>query len=367
MRIVHRSAALLLALPLAAPPVSAEVVGRATLQIRGEPGYDASSISRLLTDGAYLGSVMPGMMPAHAFGGDEIPDDVTLLASEPAGMEILTLELTGRDDGAVRAHLAALLKNLTSIVPSRRADALQAVKTSEEALDLATSEYERMRGRLSGFVEKNGAVEPTQWLNTLRASLQKRAAELERLDLEVASGRALRDYLVETIATTPKVIEDEPGAEGIEQAESELRFLRAMVGDLLEKRTETHADVVKARQSVEQAEAKLKALKSSPVQRQQTNPRRVQLERELFEIERDLALNESRRREMKAYVDDLRDDAKRLALVESDWRDLREQVQMAEARLFGARNQLDQAKQQARQALASEWATVIAGPTYAAR
>jgi len=355
---------LLWLMTLTAPASAGDAVGRVTLQVRAEPGYDAMSVTRILSDGSYLGSVQPGLIAQTDWQQDgELTSGISVLSANAAGNEILTLSFRGSDAATVRQHLSKLVENLTGLVPSSRAEILQDLKTAEQALDLATEESERMRMRLKMFVETNGAVEPTTWLNTLRSSLMNRSHELEKLDLDTAGERALRDYLVATIAETPQFLELAQNSKDLVDAKILLDRLKEDLKEARSHQKETHPDIAQLTSKMKDAEDRLESRQANAVN-MIPNHRHQKLEMELFDVERKLALVESRRTELGKAVDGMRAEAKRLALVESEWRDLREQVGNAENRLFSTRQQVDQAKARARRALASEWAAVVAGPTF---
>ncbi|MBI4879792.1 MAG: hypothetical protein HY812_09065 [Planctomycetes bacterium] len=332
-------------------------VARVTLQVRNEPGYSAAEVAAFLADPAYLGSVRAGMVPVASQAADVFPHEVLVLTVATPGREILTLDLRGADKEAVAAGMEVLLAHLKSIVPSDRVLAREHLDAARREYEEAAEAYSRAHAALQSFVEQHVALDPEARLAQVRGSLMDQASMLQSLDLDLAGQRALRDYLVEAIAREPAEVMAGSAPVDIASLEESIERARSQL-------TALEAEFKEPIPEINRKRAELKTLETMFVSARaawpRPNPRRADLERELFSVERDLVLAESRRACLAEGVAKEQQEATQLALLAQEYQELKEALGWAEARVQHARDRLDQAS---RPAHVGEWLQVIAGPT----
>ncbi len=346
----------ILLLLFAGPARAETAVARVTLQVRNEPGYTAADVACFLADPAYLGSVYAGMVPAASYSADVFPGDVLVLTVATPGKEILTLELRGAQQGVVTAGMEGLLAHLKSIVPANRLEARVLLDAARQEHEQANEAYSKAHAALRSFTEQHVALDPDARLAQVRGSLMDLTVASQSLDLELAGQRALRDYLVEAIAREPGEIMVGPSEPRISQLERMLEVSRAELAALEADRPEASEEIAFTKESIRQREEQLaeaRAALSHP------NPRRAGLEDELFSVERELVLAESRRACLAERVAKETEESTQLALLAREHQELQEALAAAEARLHRARASLDQLF---RPQYMGEWLQVLAGP-----
>ena len=347
--------------------------GRVTLRVRTEPnGYDVSDVGRFASDPAFLGSVNPFAISADMLeDGTKIPEGLCTVRVRVAGGEILTIEARAEHPEVVRTVLDELVSNLKSIEPTTRTMARERLEAAEHELERALTVFETSQQTLRSFIEKNGAVEPGIWLQTVQKSLMDKTNQLDGADIQLAGEQALRDYLLQAISREPKQLE-EP-VEGLDKElmsyRSQLRMLEGELATLQAQHPDDHPD---DHPLLVVAQSRIQDLVSVIEQRQSAkqvsqNPIRLDLEQDLYKLERELALDENRQRLLALSVQRLRDEARRFALLDSDWRELSKVNGAADQILRQARAEHNDALRLASQKLVGEWIRVVAGPQISTR
>lgn len=339
-----------------------QTTGNVTFQVRSEPGYSAIDVQRFLQDAAYLGSVCPGAIPLHQWSGEEVPAEICVVEPAAAGGEILTVRVESGNRATVEKAMSLLIENLDSIEPSGRTQARESLERAKIELATAEQAHEQVKRALSQFVNENGAVNPSQWLNVIRNNLLERTSQLESADMQLAGSRALRDYLARAADGEPEVIVEKINENDahIVQYRQALSAAEDVLAQLRERYQDGHA-------KIKEAEIKIRDIRVALENRKNqtssfTNPRRRELEKELFKIERELVLDEHRRQFLVENVAELRAEAKRYARMESEYRELDRAFNESEQRLRLARKMHSDSLFQSDRLLAGEWIRVIAGP-----
>ncbi|MFH0944418.1 MAG: hypothetical protein V2A76_04400 [Planctomycetota bacterium] len=361
-------ATLFLGLAFLPLPVAAGAEGRITLRVRQEPnGYGVQDVARILSDGAYLGSVDADTVPPGPLASDAaIANGVCVVFARSPGGEFLTLEARAESSERVRAVLNLLVQNLQSIEPTSRTEARERLQATEQDLERARVRSEEAQKNLRAFLKENGAVNPAVWLDHLQNSLLQRAGELESVDLEVAGEQALRDYLAEVIRKEPELVEVPPslGKKEVEQYKIDLASKEQFLQIMLDGMDEKDSRVRQQRFAIENLAKEIQALTAT---RTEPNPKRVELENDLYKVERELTLDLSRQQQLARKVEQLRAETTRYALLNSDWKELSRANDQAVQLLTEARMEHEHSLKLASQSLVGEWIQVVAGPQFSAK
>lgn len=359
--------ALFLGLALVPLPVAMGAEGRITLRVRLEQnGYGVQDVARILGDGAYLGSVDASAVLAFDLeAGAELPEGACAVLARSSGGEFLTIEAQADSLELVQTVLTRLVKNLQEIEPTSRTMAREQLMAARDELEQARVRAAAAQQNLRAFLQKNGAVDPGVWLDHLQGTLLQRVGDLESVNLELAGEQALRDYLAEVIKNVPELVEVQPSLakQEVEQYKADLRSKEQFLQILLDGKGEKDSQVRMQRFAIENLAKQIQALTAT---RTELNPKRVELERELFKVERELTLDLSRQQQLKKNVEQLRADMTRYVLLNSDWRELERANDLAEKRLMDATAEHANAVRRASQTLVGEWIQVMAGPQYKA-
>lgn len=343
-------------------------IGHVTLRVRSEPnGYSVMDVASFLSDPAYLGSVDPAAISEDGLDSSaQIPEGFCTVRARVAGGEILTIEARAQQPEIVQGVIERLVSNLQSIEPTPRTMAREQLEVARQELERASTRFESSRQRLREFIQKNGAVDPGIWRQTVQQSLMQKTGQLENAEIGLAGERALREYLLEVIARESELIE-EPVSIGEQElaAYAELPLLAVELDRLKKKYKEHHPKVTQMKRTIAELSEQLQEKIGRKSVRK--NPRRVDLEHDLFKVERELALDENRQLVLAQSVQRLRDEARRYALLDSDWRELSQQNQAAEQALRQARGGHENAMRISAQHLVGEWIQVVAGPQISTR
>jgi len=366
---MKRISALILAGGLLAGDAAANTeIGRLTLRVRSEPnGYGVRDVYQFLRDPAYLGSVDPLAIPTEGLDVEETPAGLCSVEVQVAGGEMLTIQARAEEQAVVRGVLERLVANLQAIEPTSRTMAREGLAAAAEQLERATTRFATSQTELRAFIQKNGAVDPGVWLQSLQTSLLEKTNQLEHAELELAGEQALRDYLAEAIARQPGHFEEPvPGLEQeLMNYRSQLRSLEEELANQSERSTGEQPTLKVLQSKIQDLATLIEQRKDAKVMRQ--NPVRVDLERDLFQLERELALDVNRQRVLSQSVERLRDEARKYALLHSDWRELSRDNELAEQTLRQARAEHEAAQHVAAQRLVGEWIQVVAGPQFTTR
>ncbi len=358
-------AAVLVMVPaLGAPALGADaILGRVTLRIRPEPGFEAADLGRILADEGFVGSVTPDMRPVPELDEHDPPDGDgrTHVHARTPGSEILTIEVLGRDEKTVKAHLNALLASLRALRTASDPDGQGRIA----AMEARVAEAERVLAEASAertkFLDQYGGLDPAARLEIVRDALKQRTIERMDLDVSAAGDRAVRDYLAEALEKEPSSVVRV--RDDLIAVESEILAEKKRLADLLEARNETHPLVVEQRGRIETLERTLR----DPPRVETESAWHAALSDELFKTDRNLVTTESRRKFLAESIAALDEEARDLALIVVEWDDLLQRVRERGHRAQIVRQQLEELRENAIFQKSAEWAWVVAGPTFGKR
>ncbi len=338
-------------------------VGHVTIQVRNEPGYSAGEVARLLANTAYLGSVVVGAAPLETMGSD-LPDGAAFVGAESPTNEILTITVYANSEQRTKSVLDALIANLKTILPGERQRLQQELETAEQRFADATEAFARADKKRTELIKSKDGGDPgelraqvSQWLATAQQDYQGS-------QMNLAKSQAIHDYLVEAIAKEPK----DSSGNASEKESMEVANLRAQIKEAEDQLKSLQEQLKPEHPQLKVANAALDNLKTLLAAKQdQQNAsrrsRRLDLERELFNNDRDLALMKGRLASLQELITKYQQQSQELMLRVATWEAVDMDQRRALERLDRTRQELEGMRDRSHRYAAGAWLQVIAGPT----
>ncbi|HKE02033.1 MAG TPA: hypothetical protein VKE69_13540 [Planctomycetota bacterium] len=351
----------------AAPEGDVQAISAATLSVDGDIGISIDQIANLLSSDAYLASLRKALRPDR---GDDVTDEA-FVSAEAVGTELLSVRIRSRRADVARAGLEAILDNLPKLEPVRAASAKRTAEIAAAEVERRAKELVRAREAMEKFVDANG---PYGGGSGASEQFLEHAAERQR-DLDDTRGeletrRSLRDFLNTRIAAEPPMVETRHREASARRRllESQIEAVARMtppaeiagqerpLAEFLERQTRWIESIEKQLASAPLADREV--VSSEP------NERRVDLERELFEIDRQIAESEARQVQLAKACEALRVEATRLWKLRASWEELERATQIAAESAEEAVQRARSAAEEARPYRDQPWIRVVVGPRF---
>lgn len=352
---------LVLAASLAQEPAPAPFQSRVTLQVRGESGQSAESVAGFLALRDMLGSIAPNLVPSKASEAYTGSDRVVITVST-ANSELVVINASGTDQAAVDQGLGSIVEHLRRFEPGAYRARRDVLDRARKALTLAQQTLAELKAEQKKFIASNGALDPTQRIMQIQASLGNRSSESSQLDMSVAELHARADYLRAQLERTPPTIPTRVEVKTAEtrELEKQLEDLERLHAQVLVKNGPEHADAKASMTKIDQVRALLASRSSTT--RDVENERYAEIEHKLYLLDGDLAQQMTRRDAMRKAAADAEAELARLTLIAGEYTQIWNAIASADVALREAQAEFRQAERQA-SGLTDGWFAVIAGPT----
>ncbi|MFN0206198.1 MAG: hypothetical protein ACKVS6_07775 [Planctomycetota bacterium] len=342
-----------------------------TLSFESAYGSTSDIVNGVLSSSTILGSIHPSLTRDE---GHDISKGEAAFQLEAVSENIVAIRVRSHDATLTKEAVDALLKQIPKFEPGDAAATKLRLKEADEMLALALAEVEAANEARTAFIQKNGPLDPHESYQRTQLELAERTRDLEQARFELATQSAMRELFKELLAKEPATVEERrmiPNAKKV-LLERQLEAItniplspvleKSIAGDISAFLHSQERWIVEIEKQLTDA-----TLADTEIISKVTNPRRSELESQLFDTDRTLADFKSREQALAPRVEALRSGAMLGWKLQSDWEMLTSRHDRATSNIESAREILRDARESARQFSRGPWMKVLSGPTTSPR
>jgi len=369
---------LLVASPFApTPAVSRQGAGEArqktflaaaTISVNSDLGPDAPNLASVLSDNGLLASIHSRLEQGSVADLDDAGKRATINVQNP-GADLLAIRVWARSREEASAILDSVLTTIPKLESNAIADTRERAERASAEVKAKQEKLTSCRAALQASIEEHGTMPPSVELARVQNGLMSHSEELEQLRFEVATRRALNDVLKTELERVPETILEKrtvrnPRRLLLESQYEALLKMKPPVNDGQGAVAGPQAFMDKLWSWLEPLEKQLSSpgLEDRVVEERVPNARRVVIEQQLFEGERELASQMSRELVLTKRVQELQESARKLWRLDAQRTAVEQAVDRATNELTEAENREAEARAEARNHRAGAWIRVVAGP-----
>jgi hypothetical protein len=334
-----------------------------TVHIGANEDMNADGVASVLQNQRFLNSIGAKLSVGGVDAAREQPD-LAFVSLEPIGPEIVAISVHSMRRDLVKPGLTSILDAIPKLEPELISNAKRELADADANFTKATEALQAARAAQEKWVSQNGPVEPSAYLERAKEQLVQHSQELAQVQFDLATQLSLRDFLKERVAAEPADIETR------RTIPNPRRLMLERQIDAVMNTNPPSADIAKFTESqlkmIETIEKQIAAggYADKEIVEKTPNPRRGELETQLFETERAIADLKSREGALAKSCETLRADTIRLWRAAGEWDAIQETWNRAFETHEHARARVEQSQQIARDTLANPWFRILAGPRF---
>lgn len=342
-----------------------------TLSFESAYGSTSDIVNGVLSSSTILGSIHPSLTSDE---GDDISKGAAAFQLEAISGNIVAIRVRSHDATLTKEAVDALLKQIPKFEPSDAGAAKLRLKETEEMLAIAQAEVGAANEARAAFIQKNGPLDPHELYQRAQSELSERTSDLEQSRFELATHNAARELYKESLAKEPATVEERriiPNAKKVLLERQLEAITNISLSPVIEKSVGVDISMFLQNQErwISSIEKQLTdaTLIDTEIVSKVANPRRAELESQLFQVDHEIAELKSREQALAPRAEKLRSDAMQGWRLQEEWELLSSKADLAHSNVEDARAALREAKEIARQYSRGPWMKVISGPTVSAR